>query len=133
MPNEHGQATMRAAQKEVIIVPIEQLSRRRFLHAAATRQAILIVGSELPPTNVLHAALAYDEVLVLARAVPDPTDDLVVDEELAYRQARERLAQTRAWLRAHGARAVSGAIGDAAFRAARRDAAALAPNGFFLN
>jgi hypothetical protein len=139
---------MAGLRKEVNIVPTEQLSRG-FLHrvcssgpddmsyvrrrATATRQAILIVGSELPPTNVLQAALAFDEVLVLARAIPDPTDDLVVDEEVAYRKARERLARTTAWLRAHGARAVRGAVGDAGFTAARRDAAALAPRGFFLN
>jgi hypothetical protein len=57
----------------------------------------------------------------------------VVDEELADRKAHERLAETTAWLRAHGAGAVRGAVGDAEFTAARRDAAALAPCGFFLN
>jgi hypothetical protein len=130
MPNEQRDATMRVARKEVIIVLIEQPSR--IVDAAATRQGILIVGSKLLPTDVLHAARAYDEIFVLARAVPDPKNDLVVDEELARRGARERLAETTAWLRAHGARAVSGAVGDADFIAARRDAAALVPRGFFV-
>jgi hypothetical protein len=57
----------------------------------------------------------------------------VVDEELADRKAHERLAETTAWLRTHGAGAVRGAVGDAEFTAARQDAAALAPCGFFLN
>jgi hypothetical protein len=130
MPNEHRYATMRAAPKEVIIVPIETLSKT--LNAPASRQGILVVGSKLLPTHVLHAALAYDEIFVLAPAVPEPTGDLVVDEELADRKARERLAATTAWLHAHGAHAVSGTVGDADFIAARRDAAALVPRGFFV-
>jgi hypothetical protein len=56
----------------------------------------------------------------------------VVDEDLAYHDARERFARITGWLRGRGVQA-RGTVVDADLPTARRDAEALAPGSVALN
>jgi hypothetical protein len=94
-------------------------------------RAILILGDADAPDTVLDEARRYGEVFVVARAVPDPASRYVIDDELAHRRARQRLRQVAARLTAGGTR-VSGIVGDADARAARRDSRALFPRASAL-
>jgi hypothetical protein len=97
----------------------------------AVKRGLLILGQEPPRARALRAAEECDEVFVLARIVPDPGSRFVIDEELAARQARDRLARLARRLRARGVR-VRGAISDADAAAARQDGEALYPGASVL-
>jgi hypothetical protein len=96
-----------------------------------TRRAILILGDAPASELAVDDVRGYDEVFVFARAVPDVRSRYVIDDELAQRRARQRLQDVAARLAASGAQ-VSGLVGDADSRAARRDALALFPRAAAL-
>ena len=89
-------------------------------------RAIIVIGGDEPSESTFAEAEQYEEVFVIARAIPDPCERFVIDDERARAAARARLMHTLARLRAHGVRA-HGAIGDESARAARSDAEAMFP------
>jgi hypothetical protein len=95
------------------------------------KTGILILGPEAPVARALRAVEECDEVFILARAVPDPGGHFIVDEELAYGRARERLERVARQLRARGV-LVNGVVGDPNEKAALEDAKALRPGASIL-
>lgn len=91
------------------------------------RRVILILGREPLSAETVERAESFDEIVVVERAVPDPGDQYVVDENRAYAQARQRLAAVLARLRSDGVRA-QGIVGDQDAGAAARDAHELYPD-----
>ena len=89
-----------------------------------SHRAIIVMGGEDPAEATLVEAERYDEVFVIARAVADPHERWLTDEERNHARARARLNRVLTGLRAHGVRAL-GAIGDENAAAARDDARAL--------
>ena len=92
-----------------------------------TRSAILLLGWDGPSEETLHAVEQFDEVFVVERAVPDPADQYVVDEERAYADATRRLATVLARLHADAVEA-TGIVGDPDPESAVRDARAIFPD-----
>lgn len=89
-----------------------------------TRAAILVLGREGPSDETLQTVERFDEVFVVERAVPDPADRYIVDEERAYADARRRLAAVLARLHADAVEA-TGIVGDPDPESAVRDARAI--------
>jgi hypothetical protein len=86
--------------------------------------AIIVIGGEDPAETAIERAARFDEVFVIARAVADPTERWLIDDERARARARARLTRTLARLRARGVRAF-GAVGDENVAAAHDDARAV--------
>jgi hypothetical protein len=97
------------------------------LMSSNPHRAIIVIGREDAAEPTFQEAEHYDEVFVIARAVPDPRERFVIDDDRAQAGARARLTDALARLRAHGVRAY-GAVGDENAAAARSDAQALFPN-----
>ena len=91
-----------------------------------SHRAIIVIGHEHPAEATFDEAERYDEVFVIARAVPDPRDRWLVDDDRNRARALTRLTRALARLRAHGVRTF-GAVGDENAAAARNDACALFP------
>ena len=91
-----------------------------------THSAILVLGRDGPSEETLKTVEQFDEVFVVERAVPDPADHYIVDEEGAYADARRRLATVLARLHADAVEA-TGTVGDPDLKSAVRDARALFP------
>ncbi len=89
-------------------------------------RAIIIIGGEELSEATLARAAQFDEVFVVARAVPDPGDRWVVDDDHSEASGRARLRRATARLKARGVRAF-GMLGDENQAAARADARALYP------
>jgi hypothetical protein len=87
-------------------------------------RAIIVMGGEDPAEAAFVEAQRYDEVFVIARAVADPHERWLIDDDRNHARAQARLARALARLRAHGVRAL-GAIGDENAAAAQSDARAL--------
>jgi hypothetical protein len=87
-------------------------------------RAIIVIGGEDPAEATFVEAQRYDEVFVLARAVADPDDRWLIDDDRNHARANARLTRALARLRALGVRAL-GAVGDENAAAARNDARAL--------
>jgi hypothetical protein len=90
------------------------------------RRAIVILGRTEPDEETLRKAESFDEVFVLERAVPDPHEQYLVDEERAYHEARKRLQEVLERLAADGVRA-HGMVGDEDAQQAIDDAEAFFP------
>jgi hypothetical protein len=91
-----------------------------------TRSAILVLGRDGPSAETLQTVEEFDEVFVVERAVPDPADRYIIDEEGAYADARRRLATVLARLHADAVEA-TGMVGDPDRESAVRDARAIFP------
>ena len=91
-----------------------------------SHRAVLVVGREAPSEATLAEAEQYDEVLVIVRAVPDPRERWVIDDDRARDEARARLGTIVDELRGRGIHALGG-VGDASATAARDDALARFP------
>ena len=89
-------------------------------------RAIIVIGGEDPAEPTLMEAQRYDEVFVLARAVADPNDRWLVDDDRSHARANARLARALARLRTLGVRAF-GMVGDENATAAQNDARAIVP------
>ena len=89
-------------------------------------RAIIVIGRADPDDTTFEQAERYDEVFVIARAVADPGDRWLIDDDRNHTRARARLTGALARLRAHGVRAL-GAVGDESATAARNDARARFP------
>jgi hypothetical protein len=87
-------------------------------------RAIIVIGRDDPTEATLMEAQRYDEVFVIARAVADPNDRWLIDDDRNDARANARLTRALARLRAHGVRAL-GTLGDEDAAAARTDARAL--------
>lgn len=87
-------------------------------------RAIIVLGGEDPAEATFEEAQRYDEVFVVARAVADPHERWLTDDDRNRARAHARLTRALARLRAHGVRAL-GAIGDENAAAAQSDARAL--------
>jgi hypothetical protein len=85
-----------------------------------------VIGRDDPAETTFEEAQRYDEVFVIARAVADPGDRWLIDDDRNRVRANDRLTRALARLRARGVRAL-GAIGDEDAAAARNDARALFP------
>lgn len=92
-----------------------------------TRSAILVLGRDGPSDETLKSVEQFDEVFVVERAVPDPADHYIIDEERAYVDARRRLATVLARLRTDAVEA-TGIVGDPDPESAMRDARAIFPD-----
>jgi uncharacterized protein len=92
-----------------------------------TRSAILVLGRDGPSDETLQTIERFDEVFVVERAVPDPAERYIIDEERAYTDARRRLATVLARLHTDAVEA-TGMIGDPDPSLAVRDAQAVFPN-----
>ena len=92
-----------------------------------TRSAILLLGRDSPSDETLNAVEQFDEVFVVERAVPDPADQYVVDEERAYADATRRLATVLQRLHADAVEA-TGIVSDPDPESAVRDARAIFPD-----
>ena len=90
------------------------------------RAAILVLGRDGPSDETLQTVERFDEVFVVERAVPDPADRYIVDEERAYADARRRLVTVLARLHADAVEA-TGIVGDPDPQSAVRDARAIFP------
>ena len=91
-----------------------------------TRSAILLLGRDGPSDETLQTVERFDEVFVVERAVPDPADRYLVDEDRAYADARRRLATVLARLHADAVEA-TGIVGDPDPESAVRDARVIFP------
>jgi hypothetical protein len=87
-------------------------------------RAIIVIGGEDPADAMFVEAQRYDEVFVIARAVADPRDRWLTDDDRNLARAHARLDRALVRLRANGVRALGG-IGDENAAAARDDARAL--------
>jgi hypothetical protein len=86
-------------------------------------RAIIVIGRDDPAEPTFTEAQRYDEVFVVARAVADPDDRWLIDDDRNRVRANDRLTRALARLRVRGVRAL-GAIGDEDAAAARNDARA---------
>ena len=89
-------------------------------------RAIIVIGGEDPADAMLMDVQRYDEVFVLARAVVDPDDRWLIDDDRNHARAHARLTRALARLRTVGVRAF-GMVGDENAAAARNDARAIFP------
>ncbi len=92
-----------------------------------SHRAIIVIGDEDPAEATFEEAERYDEVFVIARAVADPRDRWLIDDDRNRACARVRLTLALVRLREHGVRAF-GTVGDENAAAARNDARALFPD-----
>ena len=93
---------------------------------SSSHRAIIVIGDEDPAEATFEEAERYDEVFVIARAVADPSDRWLIDDNRNQARALARLTRALARLRAHGVRAF-GTVGDENAGAAQSDARALFP------
>jgi hypothetical protein len=94
---------------------------------STAHSAILVLGRDGPSEETLETVEGFDEVFVVERAVPDPADHYIVDEEAAYADARLRLATVLARLHTGGVEA-TGIVGDPDPESAVLDARAIFPD-----
>jgi hypothetical protein len=87
-------------------------------------RAIIVIGDEDPAEATLEEAEPDDEVFVIARALADPRDRWLIDDDRNRARALTRLTPALARLRARGVRTF-GTVGDENAAAARNDARAL--------
>ena len=90
------------------------------------RSAILVLGRDDPSETTLRTVEEFDEVFVVERAVPDPADRYIIDEERAYRDATQRLTAVLTRLRTDDVHA-TGIVGDPDPTSALADARAFFP------
>ena len=90
-------------------------------------RAIMVIGREEPGEAAFDRALRYDDVYVVARAVVDPSDRWVTDDDRDRASAYARLGRVLACLRMRGVHA-AGEVGDPDAGAALSDARSRFPD-----